>query len=264
MIIKSDNKQARLTESSDKKQASRPAFKDTIDHDVLSDERNALENTMRITDYTNGRTLNVPDTYQPSLRNQTQLLYGEQQVLDADAVDAVTVNDSEFQTIGRNNFIGGTFDSEAGYPPRIRAKSATRNASRAIQTEKAIVHHRSGSVNISPSGETSKVKLNSLVARAKTITSQNNGIQSSEGVKPYRGGPMTIDQVSPELAAQIIKQFVIPMFDTDISKGLRRKHDRLSKTKGPYNKDLPGMDAYEPKMEGTVLGDLKLTEHLSN
>jgi hypothetical protein len=42
--------------------------------------------------------------------------------------------------------------------------------------------------------------------------------------------------VSPELAAQIIKQFVIPMFDTDISKGLRRKHERLSKLKN--NKDL--------------------------
>jgi hypothetical protein len=74
-------------------------------------------------------------------------------------------NDSEFQTIGRNNFLGGTFDSEAVYPPKIRAKSATRNTGRAIQTDKAITHHRSGSVTISQA-ETSKVKLNSLVARA--------------------------------------------------------------------------------------------------
>lgn len=53
------------------------------------------------------------------------------------------------------------------------------------------------------------------------------------------------------------------MFDTDISKGLRRKHDRMAKSKG-NNRDLTAVDKFEPNMEGTVLGDLKLTEHLSN
>jgi hypothetical protein len=52
--------------STDKKPNKIPQGKETIDQDVLSDERNALENTMRITDYTNGRTMNVPDSYQPN------------------------------------------------------------------------------------------------------------------------------------------------------------------------------------------------------
>lgn len=90
---------------------------------------------------------------------------GEQMVQDLDAVGALMSNESEFQTIGRNNFLGGTFESEAIHPPKIRAKSATRNTGRAIQTDKAIARHRSGSMTTSVA-ETSKVKLNSLIARA--------------------------------------------------------------------------------------------------
>lgn len=45
----------------------------------------------------------------------------------------------------------------------------------------------------------------------------------SDGTKRLTSGPITIDQVTPELAAQIIKQFVIPMFDNDVRKNLRKK-----------------------------------------
>jgi len=38
---------------------------------------------------------------------------------------------------------------------------------------------------------------------------------------------MSIEHVTPELAAQIVKHFVIPMFDTDTKKGLRRKYGRM-------------------------------------
>jgi hypothetical protein len=51
---------------------------------------------------------------------------------------------------------------------RARAKSASRNAGRAVQTEKVYGQPRSGSVVMSPKGEgASKVKLNSLMMRAK-------------------------------------------------------------------------------------------------
>ena len=73
---------------------------------------------------------------------------------------------------------------------RARAKSASRNAVRAVQTEKIYGQPRSGSVVMSPKGEgASKVKLNSLMFRAKQ---NQNQVQTNE-VKPYRGGPMTID-----------------------------------------------------------------------
>ena len=38
---------------------------------------------------------------------------------------------------------------------------------------------------------------------------------------------VTINQVTPELAAQVVKYFVLPMFDTDAKKGLRRKYGRM-------------------------------------
>jgi hypothetical protein len=36
-------------------------------------------------------------------------------------------------------------------------------------------------------------------------------------------GPITLDQVTPELAAQIVKYFVLPMFDNENKKLLKRK-----------------------------------------
>lgn len=38
---------------------------------------------------------------------------------------------------------------------------------------------------------------------------------------------ITIDQVTPELAAQIVKHFIIPMFDSDVKKGLRKKYGAM-------------------------------------
>ena len=37
----------------------------------------------------------------------------------------------------------------------------------------------------------------------------------------------SIKHVTPELAAQVVKHFVLPMFDTDYKKGLRRKYGRM-------------------------------------
>jgi len=39
--------------------------------------------------------------------------------------------------------------------------------------------------------------------------------------------PMSIKDVTPELAAQVVKFFVLPMFDTENKKGLRRKYGRM-------------------------------------
>lgn len=66
---------------------------------------------------------------------------------------------------------------------------------------------------------------------------------------------ITIDQVTPELAAQIVKQYVLPMFDSDPRKGLKKKpltrKDHLQMIKNPT------------KAKGTtIFDDLKLTETL--
>ena len=62
------------------------------------------------------------------------------------------------------------------------------------------------------------------------------------------------------------------MFDTDYKKGLRRKYGRMQATlcqnMGTMQKVSKAQDdklgAIANAMSGTVLGDLKLTEHLSN
>ena len=60
---------------------------------------------------------------------------------------------------------------------------------------------------------------------------------------------ITIDKVTPELAAQIVKHFIIPMFDSENKKDLRKKYNEMAGIKSAAS---------------TVLGDLKLTETLSN
>ena len=49
-----------------------------------------------------------------------------------------------------------------------------------------------------------------------------------------KGEQISIKHVTPELAAQVVKHFVLPMFDTDYKKGLRRKYGRMqAATVGP-------------------------------
>ena len=38
---------------------------------------------------------------------------------------------------------------------------------------------------------------------------------------------VSITDITPELAAQVVKHFVLPMFDTEAKKGLRRKYGRM-------------------------------------
>jgi len=84
-----------------------------------------------------------------------------------------------------------------------------------------------------------------------------------------KGEQISIKHVTPELAAQVVKHFVLPMFDTDYKKGLRRKYGRLQAatistslaTPKSFAEPLKAMGDIVP---GTVMGDLKLTEHLSN
>ena len=55
------------------------------------------------------------------------------------------------------------------------------------------------------------------------------GVGASGASNLLKGGDeqMSIKHVTPELAAQVVKHFVLPMFDTDYKKGLRRKYGRM-------------------------------------
>jgi hypothetical protein len=90
--------------------------------------------------------------------------------------------------------------------------------------------------------------------------------------------PLSIDQVSPELAAQIIKQYVLPMFDRDkkvpsVRKGSKSKGDKKgapihhANTVQPVDTNpLAGKSIdtkpIDIKPKKTVLEDLQLTQNL--
>ena len=77
---------------------------------------------------------------------------------------------------------------------------------------------------------------NSDIMRLPTVSSNRNasrtGGQNAQAAQPSSGrarpgDEITINQVTPELAAQVVKHFVLPMFDTEAKKGLRRKYGRM-------------------------------------
>ena len=71
-------------------------------------------------------------------------------------------------------------------------------------------------------------------ARSNSNTNTNTNTASNfPKPPPVVGGDqaaatnISIKHVTPELAAQVVKHFVLPMFDTDHKRGLRRKYGRL-------------------------------------
>lgn len=64
-----------------------------------------------------------------------------------------------------------------------------------------------------------------------------------------------MDQISPELAALIVKNYILPMFESDGKKSLKNKYNRMAGI-ADKNRDIaPSKSVY---------GELKLSEMLSN
>lgn len=52
-----------------------------------------------------------------------------------------------------------------------------------------------------------------------------------------------MDDISPELAAQIVKNYILPMFESDNKKHLRKKYSRLTtKNEGKSSKGKNTID----------------------
>ena len=124
---------------------------------------------------------------------------------------------------------------------------------------------------------TAMTAKNSDIMRLPTVSSNRGpslrgGLNAQGQPSSGQGRPgdeITIDQVTPELAAQVVKHFVLPMFDTEAKKGLRRKYGRVQAAT-QYGAHQPRIAGQLQPTQGvpdsgpsTVLGDLKLTERLS-
>jgi hypothetical protein len=60
-----------------------------------------------------------------------------------------------------------------------------------------------------------RVNSNHISPLKSPLTAKSNSLISQPRGFPKEGGGLTFDQVTPELAAQIVKHYVLPMFDTD-------------------------------------------------
>jgi hypothetical protein len=69
-----------------------------------------------------------------------------------------------------------------------------------------------------------------------------------------------MDQISPELAAQIVKSYILPMFESDGRKQLKAKYNKMAGIAGSH------AGKFKPIMLGdgsqSVYGELKLSEKL--
>ena len=82
------------------------------------------------------------------------------------------------------------------------------------------------------------------------------------------------NEISPELAAQIVKNYILPMFESNEKKVLKQKYNKLSsisgatgkKVKGMLNAAAGGLDLAAMGGEGpnSVYGELKLSEKLAD
>ena len=87
-----------------------------------------------------------------------------------------------------------------------------------------------------------------------------------------------MDQISPELAAAIVKNYVLPMFESKQKKQLKSKYNKMTSISQATGKKFTTTTNFNaiPKAEdfsmsgkghapmGTVYGELKLSEKLSN
>ena len=59
--------------------------------------------------------------------------------------------------------------------------------------------------------------------------------------------------ITPEIAAHVVRNYLLPMFESDIKKGLRKKM---------MSKNSPGKDQTSVDQNNSVYGELKLSEKL--
>jgi uncharacterized membrane protein YgcG len=77
----------------------------------------------------------------------------------------------------------------------------------------------------------------------------------SGGIFPPQKRPsqLRVEDVTPEVAAHVVRNYLLPMFESDIKKGLRKG---INKSGASPNKDAPDAP------DNSVYGELKLSEKL--
>ena len=73
--------------------------------------------------------------------------------------------------------------------------------------------------------------------------------------------PITsIDQITPELAAQIVKSYILPMFESEDKKALKNRYNKMAGIQNAATK-FKGSTVNDPN---SVYGELKLSDRLAS
>jgi len=93
------------------------------------------------------------------------------------------------------------------------------------------------------------------------FSQQHTAVGGSTQAKGMPSQVTSIDQISPELAAQIVKSYILPMFESDGKKQLKSKYNRMQgiASQGGKFKQIAMGDGSQ-----SVYGELKLSEKLHN
>ena len=108
---------------------------------------------------------------------------------------------------------------------------------------------------LNPKSSTSQIKLLSPTNGSQLLTVVGKQQPS------YRSKKLTIEDISPELAAEIVKNFILPMFESDNKKHLKQKYSRMGMQK--QSKSTIGIGFGSSQQTSTVYGELKLSDLLN-
>ena len=83
------------------------------------------------------------------------------------------------------------------------------------------------------------------------LSSRQRFDDQQQQTQTLKGNQKILDQITPELAALIVKEYVLPMFESDAKKEMRK--NKLPRFKLPEGKDT-----------NSVYGELKLSQQLGD
>ena len=74
---------------------------------------------------------------------------------------------------------------------------------------------------------------------------------------------ITIDQISPELAASIVKNYILPLFESEDKKTLKQKYNKMQGISQSQVRKFKFAQTQLGSQSHSVYGELKLSEKLA-
>jgi hypothetical protein len=105
---------------------------------------------------------------------------------------------------------------------------------------------------------------NSSVSPSKVMSGRTQSTSAARISQSHAtaADPKGMGHISPELAAKIVKHYILPMFESDGKKRLKKQYNRMQGMAKSHAKQFKIPSSGEKS--GSVYGELKLSEQLHN